>query len=91
MVRHRPPRQSHNNKKEGEEHTNDGEHARADLPNLIAEVQEPDGQPTEDDGEMEPGEERPLIRERHLRLDAHGERNALVRRALEERLRRHRG
>ena len=39
---------------------------------------------------MKPRQECPLISERDLRLDAYGERDAFVRRALEERLRRHR-
>ena len=58
---------------------------------LVAKVQEPDGETTEHDRKVQPGEERALVREGDLRLDAHGERDALVRGPLKQRLGRHGG
>jgi hypothetical protein len=94
-------------KVQGVEHTNDGEHARGDFANLspvspasckpksqsypVTEVEEADGEAAEDDGKVQPGQERALVRERDLGLDAHRERDPLLGRALQQWLCRHGG
>ena len=50
----------------------------ADLANLVAEVEQSDGEPAEDDGEVEPGEKGALVGEEDLGLDAGGEGDALA-------------
>lgn len=57
-------------------HRHDREQARADSADAVAEVQQPDRQRPEDDGEVQPGEEGPFVGEEDFRLDAGGERDA---------------
>jgi hypothetical protein len=59
-------------------HGDDGEQAGADFPNLVAKVEQPDGEAAEDDGEVEPGEEGALVGEEDFGLDAGGEGDALA-------------
>jgi len=59
-------------------HGDDSKKARTNLADLVAEVEEPDGQAAEDDGEVEPGEEGTLVGEEDFRLDAGGEGDALA-------------
>ena len=59
-------------------HGNEGEEAGGDLANLVAKVEQADGEAAEDDGEVEPGEEGSLVGEEDLGLDAGGEGDALA-------------
>ena len=69
-------------------HCHDGEKPGADAGGSIgAEVQQTDREATEDDGEVEPGEEGALIGEEDLGLHSGGEGNAFARGGLEEGLR----
>lgn len=59
-------------------HGNEGEQAGGDLADLVAEVEQADGETAEDDGEVEPAEEGALVGEEDFGLDARGERDALA-------------
>lgn len=59
-------------------HGDEGEEPSGDLTDLVAEVEEADGEAAEDDGEVEPGEEGALVGEEDFGLDARGERDALA-------------
>ena len=59
-------------------HGDEGEEPGGDLADLVAEVEEADGQAAEDDGEVEPGEERALVGEEDFGLDAGGEGDAFA-------------
>ena len=59
-------------------HGHNGEQARRDLADLVAEVEQADGQAAEDNGEVEPREEGALVGEEDFGLDARGERDALA-------------
>ena len=59
-------------------HGNHSEDSRADLSNFVTEIQEADGQATEDDGEVEPGEEGTFVGKENFGFDAGGEGNALA-------------
>ena len=50
---------------------------------LVSKIQESDGETTEDDGEMKPGEERSFVRKGHLWFHTHGQGDPFRRRALE--------
>lgn len=56
---------------------------------LVAKVQQTHRESSQNNGEMEPRQECPLIGERDFRLDFYGECNALGRRPLQQGLRRH--
>lgn len=60
------------------EHGDCSEDGGGDLANAVAEVEEAHGEATEDDGEVEPGEEGTLVGEEDLWLDAGGEGDALA-------------
>ena len=59
-------------------HGNHGEDSRTDLPNFVTEVQKADGQATEDDSEIEPGEEGTFVGKEDFGLDASREGNAFA-------------
>jgi hypothetical protein len=59
-------------------HGDEGEEAGGDLADLVAEVEEPDCETAEDDGEVEPGEEGALVSEEDFGLDTCRERDALA-------------
>jgi hypothetical protein len=59
-------------------HGNERKQPCANLSNLVAEVEQADGEPAEDDGEVEPREEGALVGEEDFGLDAGGERDALA-------------
>ena len=59
-------------------HGDQSEKARRDLTNLVAEVEETDGETAEDDGEVQPAEKGALVGEEDFGLDAGGEGNALA-------------
>lgn len=59
-------------------HGNNRENGRADLPDFVAEVEQPDGKTAEDDGEVEPGEEGAFVGEEDFGLDAGGEGDAFA-------------
>jgi hypothetical protein len=69
---------------EGEEgvehgaHGDEREDARADLPDAVAKVEQPDGEPAQDDGEVEPAEERALVGEEDLGFHARGQGDPLA-------------
>ena len=66
-------------------HGHDGEQPGADAGSGIgAEVQQPDREAAEDDGEVEPGEKGALVGEEDLGFDAGGEGDAFPRGGLEE-------
>lgn len=54
-------------------HCDEGEQACGDLADAVAEVQEPDCQTAEDDGEVEPAEEGAFVCEEDFWFDAGGE------------------
>ena len=54
------------------------EEAGADLADAVTEVEQADGQATEDDGEVEPAEEGAFVGEEDFGLDAGGEGDALA-------------
>jgi hypothetical protein len=59
-------------------HGNEGEKAGGNLANLVAEIEQPDGEAAQDNGEIEPREEGALVGEEDLGLDARGERDAFA-------------
>ena len=59
-------------------HSNECEEACGDLADLVAEVEETDGETAEDDSEVEPGEEGSLVGEEDLGLDTDGEGDAFA-------------
>lgn len=59
-------------------HSDAGEQKGRDKCRAVTEIQHADGQGAEDDGEVEPGEEGPLVGEEDFGLDAGRERNALA-------------
>jgi len=59
-------------------HGNECEEPCGDLADLVAEVEEADGETAEDDGEVEPGEEGSLVGEEDFGLDADGEGDAFA-------------
>jgi hypothetical protein len=59
-------------------HSDDGEESGANLADLVAKVEEPDGQAAKDDGEVEPREEGALVGEENFGFDARGEGDALA-------------
>lgn len=59
-------------------HRDQCEQARRDLADLVAKVEKPDGESTEDDGEIEPGEEGTFVGEEDFGLDAKGKGDALA-------------
>jgi len=56
----------------------EGEEARGDLADAVAEVEQADGQTAEDDGEVEPGEEGAFVGKEDFGFDAGGEGDALA-------------
>lgn len=59
-------------------HGDGGKQAGADATDAIAEVEEADGQAAEDDGEVEPREEGPLVGEEDFGFHARGEGDAFA-------------
>ena len=59
-------------------HGHQREKTGGDAADGVAEVEQADGEATEDDGEVEPGEEGALVGEEDLGLDARGEGDALA-------------
>jgi hypothetical protein len=59
-------------------HGNEGEEAGGDLADLVAKVQQADGEAAQDDGEVQPREEGALVGEEDLGLDARGECDAFA-------------
>jgi hypothetical protein len=59
-------------------HGDQGKEAGGDAANGVAEVEKADGEPAEDDGEVEPGEEGALVGEEDFWFDAGGEGDALA-------------
>lgn len=59
-------------------HGNEGEQAGADLADLVAKVEQADGETAEDDGKVQPGEECALVGEEDFGLDAGGQGDALA-------------
>ncbi len=57
-------------------HGHEREQAGADAADAVAEVQQPDGQRAQHDGEVEPRQEGPLVGEEDFGLDARGEGDA---------------
>jgi hypothetical protein len=58
-------------------HGDEGEEAGRDAADSIAEVEEADGEASEDDGEVEPGDKGALVGEEDFGLHAGGESDAL--------------
>lgn len=59
-------------------HGDEGEEGGGDAADAVAEVEQPDGQAAQDDGEVEPGEEGALVGEEDLGLDPGGEGDAFA-------------
>lgn len=59
-------------------HRDDRKQRRTRLPDAVAKVKQPDREPAQDDGEVEPRQERALVGEEDLGLDACWERDALA-------------
>lgn len=59
-------------------HGDDGKETGGDTTDAVTEVQETDGQTAQDDGEVEPGEEGPLVGEEDLGFDSGGQGDALA-------------
>jgi len=59
-------------------HGDECKEACGDLADLVAKVQETDGETAEDDGKVEPGEEGSLVGEEDFGLDADGEGDAFT-------------
>lgn len=59
-------------------HRKEREQRRGDPANLVAEVEQPNGKRAENDGEVQPREERSLVGKEHLRLDTGRQGNSLT-------------
>ena len=59
-------------------HGDEGEQPGGNLADAVAEVEKADGQPAQDHGEVQPGEEGALVGEEDFWLDARGERDAFA-------------
>ena len=59
-------------------HGHEGKQPGGDAAHAVAKVEQADGQPAEDDGEVEPGEEGALVGEEDFGLDAGGEEDAFA-------------
>lgn len=57
-------------------HGDEGEQAGGNAADAIAEVEQADGKPTQDDGEIEPGEEGAFVGEEYFGLHARGQGDA---------------
>ena len=70
-------------------HCDEREQSSRDLAHTVAEVEQSDSEPAEDDREVQPTEERSLVREEDFRLHTRGQSNAFAWGRGEEGLRRH--
>ena len=59
-------------------HGNEGEQAGADLADLVAEVEQANGETAQDDSEVQPGKESALVGEEDFGLDAGGQGDTLA-------------
>lgn len=57
-------------------HGDEGEQAGGNAADLVAEVEQADGEPAEDDGEVEPGEEGAFVGEKNFGLHPRGQGDA---------------
>ncbi|KAH9820926.1 hypothetical protein Tdes44962_MAKER05015 [Teratosphaeria destructans] len=73
----RPPVERHQCVNHGAE-GHQREESRGNLADRVPEIEEPDGQAAEDDGEVQPGEKGALVGEEYFGLDAGGKGDALA-------------